>query len=343
MSARLRRGLTVAMAALLLVACAPAPVRLADAPGDLVWPSAPAAPRVVHVRAFSGPEDLGIVKGFFQRAFDWLVGESPSRLVRPMAVVESADTIFVADPGARGVHRFDTVNGRYALIRTVGGAALPSPVSLAVGEGGAIYVADSALGAVFVIASGADTATRIELEGGVVQPTGLAFDPVLRRLFVVDTARHRILSFDANGRLLASLGQRGTADGEFNYPTMIWRSEAGKLLVTDSLNFRTQIFDAAGGFVGKFGRSGDGPGDSPRQKGVATDRFGHVYVVDSLLHAVQIFDESGQLLMAIGGLGQAHGEFWLPAGIFIGGKDLIYVADSFNQRIQVFRYIGGAT
>jgi DNA-binding beta-propeller fold protein YncE len=260
-----------------------------------------------------------------------------------MAVIDVDNVLYVADPGAKGVHRFDRRAGRYDLIRAAGGTQLPSPVGLARGENGSVYVADSALGDVFLIGRDAQFAVRVPLTAGMGQPTGIAFDAAKRRLYVVDTSGHRVNVYSPEGGLLATIGRRGGGDGEFNFPTMIWRSAAGRILVTDSLNFRTQIFDAEGGFIGKFGRAGDGSGDSPRQKGVATDRYGHVYVVDSLLHGVQIFDESGIFLLSIGGLGQAPGEFRLPAGIFIGDDDTIYVADAYNQRVQVFRYVGGPT
>jgi DNA-binding beta-propeller fold protein YncE len=336
------RWVALALIGALGACAAPTPPEPSN-PSTLVWPSAPEAARVVFVRSFARPEDLGITKGILQRLAEWFVGPSENHLVRPMAVVASGSTLLVADPGARGVHRFDVKNGDYTLIRAENGAPLPSPVGLALGEAGTVFVADSSLGSVLSIAPGAAFATPVKLSDPPQQPTGIAFDRASQRLFVSDTARHQVRVYGLDGALRSTLGRRGAGSGEFNFPTMIWLGAAGQLLVTDSLNFRTQIFAADGRFVGRFGRPGDSPGDSPRQKGVATDSLGHIYVVDSLLHAVQIFDAAGQLLLSIGGPGQGPGEFWLPTGVFIGEDDVIYVADSFNQRIQVFRYVGGPT
>jgi len=333
----------LALLLLALGACAAPPPPASDAPATLVWPSPPVQARVAFVRAFTRPEDLGIGKGFFQRMVEIVFGRTEQRLIRPMAVVEVGGVIFVADPGARGVHRFDVPAGRYALIRGERGSPLPSPVGLARGADGTVYVSDSALAAVFVIKPGADVAVRVALANGLGQPTGIAFDPLTARLYVVDTSRHRVNIYAADGALQSSFGRRGAGDGEFNFPTLIWLDAGGRILLTDSLNFRTQLLDAQGRFLGKFGRAGDAAGDSPRQKGVATDRHGHVYVVDSLLHAVQIFDQTGQFLLSIGDLGRELGDFWLPTGIFVGADDMIYVADSYNQRVQVFRYVGGPT
>lgn len=337
------RSLLLALCVLALVSCATPPSVPPDSEvpaTGLAWPSPPAQAQIVYVRAISSPADLGLTKNFFVRLFEFVFGEEPQRLVRPMAVVDVAGVLYVADPGAKGVHRFDRPAGKYKLLHEKGDAGLPSPVGLAVGLSGDVYVTDSVLGAVFVLKPGADFVTRLPLIGTLKQPTGIAFDPSSKQLFVSDTSAHDIKVFAPGGSLLKTIGRRGDGDGEFNFPTMLWRNDAGQLLVTDSLNFRTQIFDSMGQFISKFGKLGDGNGDAPRQKGVATDRYGHIYVVDSLLHAVQIFDTSGRFLLSFGGLGQAPGEFWLPTGVFVTANDMIYVTDSYNRRVQVFKYAG---
>lgn len=336
-------GFTTALAlAVVLVACAPATPRH-ESQVSLVWPEEiTERPRIAYVRAFSRAEEFGIARGFFQRLADLILGPSESRLVHPMSVVAVNGVVYVGDPGAQGVHRFDPVAARYDLIGTEGNGPLPSPVGLARGGNGEVYVTDSVLAQVFVIRPGARTATPVALPK-MGQPTGIALDPKSGRLYVVDTAAHCVNVFDGDGSHSSHIGQRGTGDGEFNYPTLIWRDSEGRLYVTDSLNFRVQVFDREGRFIRKFGKAGDGTGDFMRQKGVATDHYGHVYIVDGLSSALQIFNQQGRLLLSVGEPGSAPGEFWLPTGIFIGEDDTIYVADSFNRRIQVFRYIGGPT
>lgn len=336
-----RLWMSVAMA-LAVAACGSVHPIVADQ-SPLTWPEQmEEKPRVEFVKAFARPEDLEIRKGLLQRLGDLLFGASDTRLVRPMAVVASGEILFVADPGAKGVHRFDLKSGRYDLITAEGERALPSPVGLAVGGDGEVYLADSALARVYRIAPGANAAVELPLPT-LGQPTGLAFDGATGRLYVTDTTAHQVKVFGRDQSLVASIGTRGDADGEFNYPTHLWRDAGGRLYVTDSLNYRVQVFDAEGRFVRKFGRAGDGAGDFMRQKGVATDSFGHVYIVDGLVGALLIYDERGRLLLSIGNLGQNRGEFWLPTGVFIGDGDWIYVADTYNGRVQILRYIGGPT
>lgn len=338
---RLGIALGLLLALWALGACAPAPLK-PEEQAALVWPDLPNPPRIAYVGQFSRPDDFGISKGFFQRLGELIFGGSEARLIRPMAVVAANGVVYVADPGASGVHRFDQAAARYDLIVAEGGQALPSPVGLALGSEGEVYVADSDLAKVLVIRPGARMATPLALPD-MTQPTGIAFDKSNGNLYVVDTVAHRVNVFKRDGTLAFGIGRRGDASGEFNYPTLIWLDSAGRLYVTDSLNFRIQMFDREGEYLGGFGQAGDGSGDNMRPKSVATDSHGHVYVVDALHNALQIFDTRGRYLLSVGGIGDDRGEFWLPAGMFIGEDDTIYVADSYNQRIQVLRYIGGPT
>ncbi|MDP1901517.1 MAG: 6-bladed beta-propeller [Rubrivivax sp.] len=326
---------------LALGACAPVALRPKDQ-APLVWPEEVDVPaRIEYVMAFSSPEEFGIGKGLLQRVGEFFFGPSEFRLVRPMAVLAVKGVVFVADPGARGVHRFDRAGERYDLIGAEGGTALPSPVGLAAGRDGEVYVTDSVRAAVLVIRPGAKDAVALDV-AKMRQPTGIATDVATGRLYVVDTTAHQVNVFERDGALRSSFGVRGTGDGEFNYPTQIWRDGRGRIFVTDSLNFRIQVFDDQGRFLRQFGQAGDGTGDFMRHKGVATDSYGHVYVVDALANALQIFDEAGRLLLSLGTLGRKRGEFWLPTGIHVADNDEIFVADTYNGRVQVFRYIGGS-
>jgi DNA-binding beta-propeller fold protein YncE len=341
----MRASLLIFLLPLLLAGCVSVPDDEAEkqAAAKLVWPPAPERARIGFVQIISQPEDLAISKGFFQRLADFIFGESQDRMVRPMAIVESGNYLYVADPGIKGVHRYDRGAGHYTLIQGEARQPILSPVGLAADADGNVYVSDSAQGAVFLIKPGAEFAVRLALSEAPRQPTGIAVDNAAKRLLVVDTGQHHIKVYDLNGQFLKQIGKRGREPLEFNFPTMLWHDRTGKLLLTDSLNFRTQLLTTEGAHLRDFGRAGDAAGDAPRQKGIATDRHGHIYTVDSLLHAVQIFDQSGQFLLSFGMRGQAAGEFWLPTGIFVGEDDLIYVADSYNKRVQVFRYIGGAS
>lgn len=348
-SAHLAYLLLIAGLIVLLSACEPLPIKAEPKPvnPNLVWPSPPETPRVAYVQSIAKPEDLGIRHGFWQRVKALLMGESDERLVRPMAVVVSSGEVFVADPGARGIHRMKP-GGDYHLLSAADGVGLVSPVGVTV-CGNELLATDSSRAQVLMLplTGVRDDAEMVSLKLDVPlhQPTGIACDD-RGRLLVADTAAHEVKVFRRGPGRTATLevvvGKRGAGLGEFNFPTYLWRDGDGKVYVSDALNFRVQVLDAQLKPMAQFGKLGDGSGDAARQKGVATDAAGHVYVVDGLFHAFQIFDAKGDYLLSVGARGGDPGEFWLPTGIFIDRDDRIYVADSYNGRVQVFRYLGVA-
>lgn len=271
---------------------------------------------------------------------------------RPYGVAWDGDDLLVTDPGGARVLRL----GKKRRVGRTPQNLLESPIGIAVCSQG-IVVSDSIAGKVVVLDS------RLHLkrwlaEGGLVRPTGVACQR--ERIFVVETGRHRVLAFEpaareegddggssfvplADGEVVVpgdvrvrALGRRGTADGEFNFPTTITLG-ADSLWVGDTLNFRLQRFDlASGAFVAGFGRLGDTAGEMPRVKGLAIDGSGRLWVTDAYLDELAVYAAGGTFLAALGRRGSEPGELSFPAGISIHADGRIAVADSFNRRLQVF-------
>lgn len=306
----------------------------------LAWPKPPDVPRIGFVRSVGGPKDWGITRSFFGRLVDAVSGRVEDRFVRPAAAVERGGVLVVADPGARSVWLLDRPHDRASRITQIGAEVLVSPVALALRDDGSIFVADTGLRKVFLLAADGAYLRTIESQA-LERPAGLAWDERERRLYVLDSLRHRISVFDGNGALLRHIGANGSGDGEFNHPTHIALDAAGPLVVTDALNFRIQMIGRDGSFVRRFGQVGDGTGDFSAPKGVAFDRDGHIHVVDARFDAVQIFDRQGTLLMAYGERGVGPGQLSLPGGIFISAANQIYVADGYNHRVQVYAPVAG--
>jgi DNA-binding beta-propeller fold protein YncE len=309
------------------------------------WPDPPELKRIAFVGEFSSAGDLGIRESAWARFVSITAGGHRDAMIRPMAVAATVDgqVIFVADPDAQCVHRYDLRRGRYSCLALSRREALISPIGLAVSDDGVLYVSDSRLAHLYRASLEDKRLEPFEVSAELKQPTGVAWDSVHDLVFVTDTGSQSIKVFDTQGALVSEFGSRGPLPGEFNFPTYLWFDPADELLVTDSLNFRIQRFGDGGDFLYEFGENGDRVGNFARPKGIATDSYGHVYVVDALLNALQVFDRNGEFLIAVGRQGQGPGEFWLPNGIFISGDNTIYVADSYNKRVQVFRYVGPET
>lgn len=326
----------------LLAGCATSPRVDPFAVEKGFWPDPPELKRIAFVGEFSNAGDLGIRESAWARFVSITAGGQQDAMVRPMAVAASFDgkIIFVADPDARCVHRYDLHRGRYSCLTLGRRESLVSPVGLAVSDDGMLYVSDSRLAGIYRASMEDKNLVPFAVSAELMQPTGIAWDSVHDLIFVADTGSQSIKVFDTQGALVSEFGDRGPMPGRFNFPTYLWFDPTDELLVTDSLNFRIQRFGDDGKFLKEFGENGDRVGDFARPKGIATDSYGHVYVVDALLNAVQVFGRNGEFLIAVGRQGQGPGEFWLPNGIFISDDNTIFVADSYNKRVQVFRYVG---
>ncbi|TPW20610.1 MAG: NHL repeat protein, partial [Elusimicrobia bacterium] len=206
---------------------------------------------------------------------------------------------------------------------------------------GRLFVADSALGRVFILDKEGRPAGELRGDpAGLGRPVGLALAE--DRLYVSDVARHRVAMYDLAGVFIAAFGRRGGGLGEFNFPTYLWYEAARRRLwVCDSGNFRVQRLTRDGVPDGAVGGPGNRPGYLARPRGVALDSDGHLYVVDGAFEAVSLFDRDGRLLLFVGSAGSAPGEFALPGGLFIDTGDRVLVADTLNARVQILRYAKG--
>jgi len=302
----------------------------------LVWPLEPEKPRILHVMTIRGFREEGVSPKTL------VFGKGEDRFLRPVAVATGGDgRIAVADTGTKSVHMYIPKERRYVSVSRPDYGPFVSPVGVAFDEELRLYVSDSFGAKISVFDSGGNFLFSFDRtrDGVLKRPTGLAYDRDGKTVFAVDTASHRIHAFTAKGEPLFAFGERGGGDGQFNFPTHIFRAPSGRIYVTDAMNFRIQVFDSSGRFLTVFGRQGDGSGDFSIPKGVATDGEGTVYVVDALFDNVQLFDEQGGFLLTFGRRGDGPGEFWLPSGMFIDGGGKLYVCDTYNQRIQIFEIL----
>ncbi len=333
-----------ALSAVLLPAGCAGPLRPVFEPiGDAIaWPPPPKAPRIRYVGSLSTSADLKPQRKLLAAIADLFVGRTaPQALYGPRALVCTRDgkRVWIADPGGRCLHMFDLEERIHRKIQRLGETPLLSPVGLCIGPAESIYVCDSERVAIYRL-SGRDgkLIESLRLPEDVIRPVAMNYDETADELFVVDVTAHNIKVLGMDGRLRRILGRRGTAPGEFNFPSAIAADENG-IWIADTGNHRVQAITRSGDPIVTFGRAGDAPGDLALPKGIALDPDGHVYVVDGRFENVQIFDREGNLMLFFGEEGTGPGEFWLPGGLFIEPTGRIWVCDSYNRRVQVFEYI----
>jgi DNA-binding beta-propeller fold protein YncE len=320
-------------------------LRTAEAPFALQWPYAPSPARLTYVHALTGVSASATV-GSTLAAVVWGREKAEANaFVLPVDVATWRDgRMAVADMGRAAVHLVLPREARYLRLTGSKKEPMRTPVAVAFDDDGRLFVSDSS-GRVY--AFGRDGALLFTIHSAgdapLRRPTGLAFSPRRKLLYVVDTLAHTIYALDARGQLAFAIGGRGDGEGQFNFPTHVTVTPKGDLVVADSLNFRIQILDGDGKFLAAFGHHGDGSGDIAMPKGLAVDGDGVVYVADSLFDVVQLFDRQGRFLLTLGRRGVDFGEFWMPSGVFIAESGELYVCDTYNHRIQVFRIAGRGT
>lgn len=329
------RGASAMGLAVLFLAAAPAP--------ETRWPAPPDPARMQYVESLDGRSritDTGLAGRVLRLLLGLKMpfGSSRRALARPTGLYARNGILYVADPGARAILRYDLATRRATWLNAGRNDTLISPVSVAVSTDGRVFVADSAAGRVHILRG--DGKVLGELRGdpeGLGRPSGMAIGE--GRLYVADAGRHRVSVYGLDGSHIYTFGRRGTGAGEFNYPTYLWfEQKTRRLWVCDSGNFRIQALDGEGRPLAAVGESGDRPGFMARPKGLATDSDGNLHVADAALEALQILDRSGRLLLFVGQEGRGPGEFSLPGGVFIDEQDRVFVSDTFNGRVQVFQY-----
>ncbi len=314
-------------------------------PVNLVWPLPPETPRVRYIATYRGEIDFDRKKE--SRWKTLLLGPEEQKpmdvLVKPYGVaVGPTGIVYVTDTVQRKVFAIDPAAKTVAFVGSEGQGKVTKPIGVAVDDDGKVFVADASLNRIFGFDADGNLLIAIGHEGELENPSGLAIDRQRKLLYAADSKKHKVFCYSSvDGQALREIGDRGTEEGKFNFPTNLAVDREGRLYVADTMNFRVQVFDAEGKFVKAIGSLGDGPGSLARPKGVGVDSEGHIYVVDSNFNNFQIFDDQGRVLLFVGIGGRAAGEFLLPAGMFIDAQDRIFVADQGNARVQVFQYLKG--
>ncbi|MBV9508382.1 MAG: 6-bladed beta-propeller [Acidobacteriia bacterium] len=142
----------------------------------------------------------------------------------------------------------------------------------------------------------------------------------------VDTGDHVVEKFDADGKVVMTLGKRGvTGDNAshdaFNRPATAFFAANGDIYVADGyVNARIVQFTKDGNFVRIIGGvKGKGPGEMSLVHGVAVDSKGRILASDSDNQRISVFGKDGNFV-----------EWWsVPCrgNIVIAPDDTVYVSD----------------
>lgn len=162
------------------------------------------------------------------------------------------------------------------------------------------------------------------------------------RIFVADTANHRVQIFNYDGTLNYEFGRNGNKPGQFNAPQGIVVNSKGMIFVADTLNNRIEVFNQDGIYLSAIGQEDlvvdditvEGCQMLNLPKVLAVDSKDQLYVVDQDTTQVKVFDENGGCLVPIKSTDSQA--FKNIVDVAIDQNDNIYVADAANGQVQIF-------
>jgi sugar lactone lactonase YvrE len=157
-------------------------------------------------------------------------------------------------------------------------------------------------------------------------PHGLAVDRD-GNVWVTDGRSHIVVKFAPDGKVLMTLGQKGTpgnGNESFNSPSDVVIAANGDVFIADghggTTNDRIVKLSKDGKFIKAWGQHGSAPGQLDTPHGLALDSSGRLFVADRVNSRVQVFDPDGSFVAE-------WKQFGRPSGIFIDTQDIVYVTD----------------
>lgn len=275
-------------------------------PDYVYFPPTPAKPRIVHLKSFNDLRSLVPRRDTFREAVSG--GALSPRVSTPAGLAYASDTLYICDTNQNVVHAWNLQTGQ---ARQIGGGG---------GRG-----------------SG---------RAALMEPVAVAVNPSSGSVFVADTGREEVISYQADGQF----NQTYKPPDRKEYRPVSVAIHGDRLFVTDIAAHRVDVYsigDAA--LENSFGGVGTQPGKFFYPMGVATFADGRLAVSDMMNARVQLFDTYLKIVRYFGSPGQHLGNFGQPRHLTVSPDDVIFIADAqfasvhlFNDRGQLLMMLGHA-
>jgi len=253
----------------------------------------------------------------------------------PVAAVaaDSSDRIYVFHRGKQPILVFDR-DGKF--VRSWGDGLVKTAHGLRVDRDNNVWITDI----------GSHLVTKFDPEGKVLltlgqkdrpgdgpdqfnKPTDVAV-AASGEIYVSDGyGNSRVVKFSKEGKYLKEWGKKGTGEGEFNLPHVVFLDTGGRVHVGDRENNRVQIFDPDGKFLGQWK-------DTGAPFGLFLTPGGRALIADGRANDVKVLDSMGKLLGRWGEKGTGPGQFSGPHWVCADGQGAVYVAETGGSRVQKF-------
>ena len=335
----------IILSSFLMISCASVQTKENQRSYQKFWPKLPETPRYEYLMTIYSSDDF-VEKTDTEKMRESLVGKSPPAYVfkRPIDIAVRNGMMYFIDSDKAVVYAVDFARRRFYGFGYRFEGKLASPVSVAVGKDGLVYVADRGRNSIIVYDNFGLYRSVINLQQEAIQIAGIAIDDAGGFLYVVDrggidSKLHQLLKYTLDGQLVKKTGIRGDEPLQFNLPLDVSVGSDGSVYVLDSGNFRVQKLSREGEFIESWGKAGDLLGHFGMPRSIAMDEEDNIYISDAQFGNVQIFNNKGKLLMSLGRLSQDDepGAYSLITGITVDDRSYLYVLDQYMKKMEVFK------
>jgi outer membrane protein assembly factor BamB len=224
--------------------------------------------------------------------------DQSSQIAENSGVVDlaiSGDHVLVLDAQVPSIRVYDPLQlSQLAVIPL----QLSKPAALAVDPlQGWYWVADSEGAKIVAVdLSGTVQAELTQIDGLLVEPTGIAFASD-GRMFVADRGRHRVFALAPDGSLLWGAGSQGYEIGRFEaLARLAFDNKRELLYVADPGNKRVAVYGSDGIGLRQFPRSSQAGVSADDLSGLSLQEDGSITVVDRGLGRLLVANANGDLV-----------------------------------------------
>lgn len=197
-----------------------------------------------------------------------------------------------------------------------------------------IYISDTLAGKVAVINLSQKTFEWLKGDfgpGKLKKPINLSVDRQ-GNLYVADSIRKKIVSFDAEGNFLKVYGEA------YDMTPVDVAVDERRVYALDRSRSKILVFNKQNGeLLEGLGQDSDDPmGNLALPTNMTLTDKGIFYVTNIASGRIVKLDRDGHMLNTVGKMGDGFGQFGRPKGVATDSSNFFYVVDSAHQNVQMF-------